>query len=100
VQTPDKVEYINSNLVGVRKTRHVCECFTDIFSEDCLFKIEESIFAPDMTVELLSTMISEESRSTNNDGIDLGARFKFINFENLSCLNRQRDDKPINLEFC
>jgi hypothetical protein len=85
--------------VGVRKTRHVCECYTDIFSEGSLFKIEESIFAPNRTVELPSAMMSEESRSTNNEGIDHGIRFKSINFENLSSFNQQRDDKPLTLEF-
>jgi hypothetical protein len=71
---------------------------TDIFSEDRLFKIEETIFDSDMTVELLSAMMGEESRSTNNEGIDHRAHFKSINFENLSCCNRQRDEKPLKLE--
>jgi hypothetical protein len=39
-QDHKRSDWINSNLMGIRKTRHVCECYTDTFSEERRWKME------------------------------------------------------------
>ncbi len=99
-QDHSKVNWLNSNLMGLRKTRHVCDCYTDIFSEDRLYKIEERIFAPNMTIDRLSDMMSSTPRKDHREGPPQGTRYKFVNFENLSSANREDTPSlPMTIEF-
>ena len=88
-------DWISSNLMGLRKTRHVCECYTDTFSEERLWKMEERIFAPNMTVDRLSDLMSELPRKDHRQGPSDTTRFKFINFKNL----HSDSSRPPTLEF-
>jgi hypothetical protein len=90
--------YLGSNLMGVRNTRHVCECYADTFTEYRLYKIEAQIFAPDMTVDRLCAIMGALPLRSDLSGEGRACRYKFVNFENLSSTNRPKNP-PLTLEF-
>jgi Putative amidoligase enzyme len=100
-QAHGKAKMIGSNLMGVRKTRHVCERYADPFVENRLLNIQERIFAPDMTIDLLCDIMSLEPPTTPKDGLAEETRYRFINFTNLSKTTRCPCccEAPLTLEF-
>ena len=95
---PKVPPWLNSNMMGVRRTRQVCECYADKSTEDRLSQIEAQIFAPDMTIDRLMDYMSGRPLRAATPGVHTGTRHKFISFENLSSIQAGHSAPP-TLEF-
>lgn len=96
---PNRPPWLGSNMMGLRRTRHVRERHADPSPEDHLSHLTARIFAPDMTANRLIDHMSETpSNPSKPGGTSIGTRHKFISFENLSSL-RAHQHAPPTLEF-